>query len=150
MPAQGREQAWDLRTRRFAIRPALLYEHDPHLAKHLLDEAGWVEGSDGIREEDGETLSFAMYGISSSETAVQSLTAYQEYWREFGVAMTPARSSLVRRGAITQVREARVTQVLSNCFALTCPAHGGMMESSSPGNAGTNGLRPSYRRERCN
>jgi peptide/nickel transport system substrate-binding protein len=71
------------------IDPALLYEYDPDKAKQLLDEAGWMEGSDGIREKDGEKMSFDMYGISSSETTVQALQAMQEYWRDIGVDMTP-------------------------------------------------------------
>jgi len=72
------------------IDPSLLYEYDPDLARQLLDEAGWVEGSDGVREKDGQKLAFEMYGISSSETTVQTLQAMQEYWREIGVDMTPS------------------------------------------------------------
>lgn len=71
------------------IDPALLYEYDPEMSRQLLDEAGWVEGSDGIREKDGEKLAFLMYGISSSEATVQTLQVMQEYWREIGVEMTP-------------------------------------------------------------
>lgn len=59
------------------------------MSRQLLDEAGWLEGSDGIREKDGEKLAFLMYGISSSEATVQTLQAYQEFWREIGVDMTP-------------------------------------------------------------
>jgi peptide/nickel transport system substrate-binding protein len=33
------------------------YPHDPEKAKKLLDEAGWVEGSDGVRAKDGMRLS---------------------------------------------------------------------------------------------
>ncbi len=72
------------------IDPALLYEYDPDRARELLDEAGWLEGSDGVREMDGEQLAFTMYGINSSEQDVQTLTAYQEFWAEIGVAMTPS------------------------------------------------------------
>ncbi len=72
------------------IDPALHYEYDPENAIQLLDEAGWVEGSDGIREKDGEKMSFLMYGISSSESTVQTLQVMQEYWREIGVEMTPS------------------------------------------------------------
>jgi len=32
------------------------WEYDVEKAKSLLDEAGWVEGSDGIREKDGQKL----------------------------------------------------------------------------------------------
>ncbi|WP_192498607.1 ABC transporter substrate-binding protein [Ornithinimicrobium pratense] len=32
------------------------YEYDPELAAELLEEAGWIEGADGIREKNGERL----------------------------------------------------------------------------------------------
>lgn len=35
-----------------------LLAHDPDGAKKLLDDAGWKEGADGVREKDGEKLSF--------------------------------------------------------------------------------------------
>ena len=31
--------------------------YDPDKAKHLLDEAGWVAGADGVRVKGGERLS---------------------------------------------------------------------------------------------
>lgn len=34
------------------------FEHDPQLAEELLDEAGWEMGDEGIRERDGERLTF--------------------------------------------------------------------------------------------
>jgi peptide/nickel transport system substrate-binding protein len=43
------------------------YAYDPDKAKALLDEAGWVEGSDGIREKDGQKLSLVGVVISSQE-----------------------------------------------------------------------------------
>jgi len=50
------------------------YGFDPEAAKELLEEAGWVEGSDGIRvakgakyAEDGTRLSFEMMGYTSFE-----------------------------------------------------------------------------------
>ncbi len=36
------------------------YAYDPDLAKQMLDEAGWVEGDDGIREKDGVKLAFTL------------------------------------------------------------------------------------------
>ncbi|WP_265522370.1 ABC transporter substrate-binding protein [Oerskovia flava] len=32
-------------------------EYDPEGARQILDDAGWVEGADGVREKDGEKLS---------------------------------------------------------------------------------------------
>ncbi len=36
------------------------YAFDPEKAKQMLDEAGWTVGADGIREKDGEKLSFTI------------------------------------------------------------------------------------------
>lgn len=37
------------------------WPYDPDQAKALLDEAGWVEGSDGIREKDGQKLTTELH-----------------------------------------------------------------------------------------
>jgi peptide/nickel transport system substrate-binding protein len=71
------------------IKPELRYDFNVDKANQLLDEAGWVAGSDGIRAKDGQKLEFEMYGISSSNTAVQMLQVLQENWKAIGVAMTP-------------------------------------------------------------
>ena len=34
--------------------------YDPEAGKAILEEAGWVVGSDGIREKDGQRLSFVL------------------------------------------------------------------------------------------
>jgi len=46
--------------------------YDPDEARRLLDEAGWIEGADGIRERDGRRLALDIIGW-----AEVSLTAYQ-------------------------------------------------------------------------
>jgi peptide/nickel transport system substrate-binding protein len=49
----------------FAYRPDIEqygYHYDPDKAKALLDEAGWVAGSDGVREKDGQKLDLLMWG----------------------------------------------------------------------------------------
>jgi peptide/nickel transport system substrate-binding protein len=41
----------------YYVDQSALVEYDPERAKAILDEAGWVEGEDGIRAKDGEKLS---------------------------------------------------------------------------------------------
>lgn len=65
------------------------YPYDPELAMQLLDEAGWVPGADGIREKDGMRLSFTMNTNAGNNVRESYLVAFQEYWRQIGVEMTP-------------------------------------------------------------
>ena len=57
------------------------WKFDPEKAKSLLDEAGWVEGEDGIREKDGEKLSvtYPIFADDPTQKALaQSLQASQK------------------------------------------------------------------------
>ncbi len=55
----------------FYEEPEQTYPYDPDLANQMLDEAGWAMGDDGVREKDGETLSFNLYVRSESPFTVQ-------------------------------------------------------------------------------
>lgn len=61
------------------------YAYDPELANQLLDEAGWAPGDDGIREQDGEVLSFVLYVRSESPFTIQMARLIAEQTREIGV-----------------------------------------------------------------
>src|SRR5262245_11697445 len=65
------------------------YDYDPEKAKQLLDEAGWKEGADGIREKDGQKLSFTMYTFSGDKTIEGYMSVFQQNWKDIGVEMTP-------------------------------------------------------------
>ncbi|MDY0909696.1 ABC transporter substrate-binding protein [Microbacterium sp. CFBP9034] len=64
-------------------------ETDVEAAKAALEEAGWAEGSDGVREKDGQKLALSFLyantlgagGTSGAELAVQT-------WEEIGVQVT--------------------------------------------------------------
>lgn len=63
-------------------------EYDPDAAKQLLDEAGWVEGGDGIREKDGVKAAFTLM-FSNGDSVRQALaedTANQ--LKEIGIEVT--------------------------------------------------------------
>jgi peptide/nickel transport system substrate-binding protein len=66
------------------------YTYDPEKAAALLDEAGWTDSDgDGIRDKDGEALSFELLypgGLSEWD----QLVAYtQDAWRAIGVDAQP-------------------------------------------------------------
>jgi peptide/nickel transport system substrate-binding protein len=62
-----------------------LVQYDAEQAKQLLEESGWVEGDDGIREKDGQKLSFTTYLIL--EIQEQVCQVVQAQLLEIGVDM---------------------------------------------------------------
>lgn len=65
------------------------YEYNPEKAKELLEEAGWKEGADGIREKDGEKLTFTVLLRSGNKEEEAVSLLVQEDWRTIGVEMVP-------------------------------------------------------------
>ena len=61
------------------------YEFDIEKAKKILDDAGWKEGSDGIREKDGVKLAVHYTGTTGSKTAQAILAVAPENWKQLGV-----------------------------------------------------------------
>ena len=68
--------------------PAAQVAYDPDAAKQLLEEAGWKQGSDGIREKDGVRAAFSvMYtpGDSVRQALAEDLA---NQLRELGIEVT--------------------------------------------------------------
>lgn len=63
------------------------YEYDPELAGSMLDEAGWVMGDDGIREKDGEKLSFTCTTITGDQARRPIAELAQQLFKEVGIDM---------------------------------------------------------------
>ncbi len=53
-------------------------------AKAMLDEAGWVPGSDGIREKDGQRLS-VLYQTSTNAVRQDAQAIIKQAWNDLGV-----------------------------------------------------------------
>ncbi|WP_424935878.1 MULTISPECIES: ABC transporter family substrate-binding protein [Bacteria] len=60
---------------------------DVDAAKKLLDEAGWKEGKDGVREKDGEKLSIVFPTHNDSPTILAMLKALQQQQKAIGIDM---------------------------------------------------------------
>lgn len=76
--------------------PESSWAYNPDLPKHvydlaaarkLLDGAGWVVGSDGVRAKDGKRLEFTVATVSGVPERAQILQLAQQDWKKIGVAM---------------------------------------------------------------
>lgn len=63
------------------------YPFDPERARSVLEEAGWMEGSDGVRSKDGLRLSFTCTTISGDQTRRPMAELSQFFLRQVGVEM---------------------------------------------------------------
>ncbi|ALA52942.1 ABC transporter substrate-binding protein [Shouchella clausii] len=61
------------------------FPYDPEEAKRLLDEAGWKEGPDGIREKDGQKLTVYFFTTDGSGSNDIFVTLAQENYKDIGV-----------------------------------------------------------------
>ncbi|MGC5616558.1 ABC transporter substrate-binding protein [Georgenia sp. Z1491] len=57
-------------------------------AEDLLDEAGWLPAEDGVRERDGERLSFDLIYTGSTISHEPNLAVLQSQWAQIGVELT--------------------------------------------------------------
>lgn len=64
------------------------YGYDPDRAREILEEAGWVEGSDGIREKDGVRAEFTMMVFQGDTQRRPQAEVAQQWWLEIGVDCT--------------------------------------------------------------
>ena len=62
-----------------------LVTYDQDKAKQLLDEAGWAEGGDGIREKDGKKLTLRYVTFGDSQLAKSTAAAMQKMLKDIGV-----------------------------------------------------------------
>ena len=62
--------------------------YDPDEAARLLDEAGWVPGSDGIRVKDGQRLELAFAASPRSVVIRPAFEYIESNWRGLGVELT--------------------------------------------------------------
>ena len=67
-----------------------LVTYDQDKAKQLLDEAGWTEGSDGIREKDGKKLTLRYVTFGDSQLTKSTAAAMQKMMKDIGVDLQVA------------------------------------------------------------
>jgi len=78
------------------------YEYDPELAMSMLDEAGWVVGSDGVREKDGVKLSWTCLVITGDQARRPEAEVVQQWMLAIGLDMkieeAPSTSTAMQKG----------------------------------------------------
>ncbi len=63
----------------------VVYNFDPEKAKAMLDEAGWKVGADGVREKDGERLSFTILNRGGRTDRIAIAQVIQAQLKDIGV-----------------------------------------------------------------
>lgn len=63
------------------------YDYDLEKAKALLDEAGWVEGADGVREKDGKKFEINFSATSDNPVVDALIPIMTENYEELGVKL---------------------------------------------------------------
>ncbi len=69
------------------------FAYDPEHAVELLEEAGWTEGSDGIRVKDGQRLSFTTAEATAQPRSFDLLTSVAQQLAEVGIEMNIIRGT---------------------------------------------------------
>lgn len=64
-----------------------MYDYNPETANRLLEEAGWTMGGDGIREKDGERLTFTCVTITGDSQRRPEAEIAQQWFSEVGIDM---------------------------------------------------------------
>ncbi|MCO5314973.1 MAG: peptide ABC transporter substrate-binding protein [Solirubrobacterales bacterium] len=83
--------------------PDEVYPFDPDKANQILDDAGYTKGSDGIREKNGDRLSFNLYTRTRSEAPfdAQAANLIAEMTKEIGIEFKPQPVSVDRLTEVT-------------------------------------------------
>ena len=80
------------------------YPYDPDMAVQILEDAGWVEGSDGVREKDGVRLEWTLAIIAGDQARRPEGEFAQESWNAIGcnvsIVDTTAASAGMRDGSL--------------------------------------------------
>lgn len=74
----------------YKAKPQVVYNFDKAKAESMLDAAGWMKGSDGIRAKNGTKLKFTMITNAGNKQRESSLTYMQQAWHDIGVEATPS------------------------------------------------------------
>lgn len=115
------------------------YEYNPEKAKQLLDEAGWKEGADGIREKDGQKLDFTFSTFQDVEWIDRLIPMLKADWEKIGVNVEP---NLLEFNALSDlVFQDRDFDIFSLCWDLSIdPDSSDVFHSKEAAEGGNNAV----------
>jgi peptide/nickel transport system substrate-binding protein len=119
-------------------KPKVLYSFDKAKAESLLDGAGWMKGSDGIRAKNGVKLKFTMITNAGNKQRESMLTIMQQSWHDIGVEATPSLIQFPQ--LVTQIVDTRTFDVFLVGFNWTVdPDEAPLFHSRNTAPGGFNG-----------
>jgi peptide/nickel transport system substrate-binding protein len=105
---------------------------DPDRARRMLDEAGWAEGPDGVREKDGHRFSFVMLNRAGSADRIAIAQVIQAQLKEVGIEVS---FETLESAAWTQKwRSGQWEGIVSAWFLPADPSFTGLYACGGPNN----------------
>jgi peptide/nickel transport system substrate-binding protein len=117
------------------------YKYDKAAAQKMLDDAGWVKGSDGIRTKNGLRFSFELNTNSGNKVRENIIQVLQQQWKEIGIDATPR--PIAFQTLVTQLRSTHTFQVilLGIVNSDTDPDQTTLWTTKGIGSGGLNGMQ---------
>jgi peptide/nickel transport system substrate-binding protein len=105
---------------------------DPDRTRRILDEAGWIEGRDGVRVRNGERFSFEMLNRAGSADRIAIAQVIQAQLKQVGVEIT---FETLESAAWTQKwRSGQWEGIVSAWFLPADPSFTGLYACGGPNN----------------
>ena len=117
------------------------YKYDQAGASKLLDDAGWVKGSDGIRSKNGVRFSFEINTNTGNKVRESLIQVMQQQWKDIGVEAKPR--PIAFQTLVTQLRSTHTFQVILLGIANsdTDPDQTTLWATKGIGSGGLNGMQ---------
>lgn len=117
------------------------YTFDKAKAEQMLDAAGWMKGSDGIRANNGVKLSFELNTNAGNKVRENLIAIMQQQWHDIGVDATPR--PIAFQTLVTQIRATHTFQIIliGIAFGDTDPDQTTLWTTSGIGSGGLNGMQ---------
>jgi peptide/nickel transport system substrate-binding protein len=117
-----------------------VYTFDKAKAESMLDAAGWMKGSDGIRAKNGVQMKFTMITNQGNKQRESMLQIMQQSWGDIGVSATPQLIQFPQ--LVTQITNQRTFDLFLVGFSFNQdPDESQLFASTSANPGGFNGFQ---------